>query len=240
LGFSFCGAKYNVDFVQTLLAHLPKPKPLPFFMAAQNPNTRLETFCDGVIAIAITLLVLEIKVPPVDSIHSSEELVHTLLHHWPSWFAFILSFGTILIAWVNHHSIFKYVDKTSNLFVYANGLFLLSIATLPFPTALMAEYINTDYAKNAIIVYCLFSVFNSIAWVLLLQSTLSPKSLAKNPAAYAKLVTGRNQCIYGFVVYSINAVVAFWFPFVALTILSILWVVWLVVGIVLGNKVEVE
>ena len=69
-------------------------------MPEHNINARLETFCDGVIAIAITLLILEIKVPPAGSVHSIAELSHALKEQWTSRFAFMLSFGSILIAWM--------------------------------------------------------------------------------------------------------------------------------------------
>lgn len=110
-------------------------------------NKRLETFCDGIFAIAITLLILEIKVPSIVSIHSSADLKHRLLFDWPSWFAFLLSFISMFIAWVNHHHFMKQIspEKTSNSFMYAHGLFVLTLIVYPFTTSLLAEYLNTPY-----------------------------------------------------------------------------------------------
>ena len=127
-------------------------------------NARIEAFSDGVFAIAITLLVLELKVPPVGSIHSMRDLWYGLYHLWPSYFAFTLSFGILLVSWVNHHYLFNILNNSSRLFLYANGFLLFTITFMPFPTALLAQYISTDYAKPAIAFYCFGGVINSIGW----------------------------------------------------------------------------
>jgi uncharacterized membrane protein len=81
-------------------------------------NSRIEAFSDGIFAIAITLLVLELKVPPVASVHSISDLWNGLIHLWPSYFAFTLSFGILLVSWVNHHYLFNILDKSSRPFLY--------------------------------------------------------------------------------------------------------------------------
>ena len=88
-------------------------------------NARIEAFSDGVFAIAITLLVLELKVPPAGSIHSISDLWKGLYNLWPSYFAFTLSFGILLVSWVNHHFLFNILDKSS-------ALFFMSVAFLLF------------------------------------------------------------------------------------------------------------
>ena len=72
-------------------------------MVEAHANARLEAFCDGVFAIALTLLIIDIRVPSTDGIGSTAELWRALLHLAPPVFAFVLSFGIILITWVNHH-----------------------------------------------------------------------------------------------------------------------------------------
>jgi uncharacterized membrane protein len=208
-------------------------------MSVQNPNTRLETFCDGVIAIAITLLVIEIKVPKHEDVHTVAELWSVLAHKWPSYFAFTLSFGTILIAWVNHHSLFKYLNKTSNEFVYANGLFLLSIAVLPFPTALMADFIDTEFYKPAIIVYSFVSLFHNFCWIVLFKATMAPKQLAINDLAAENIREGLKYCYAGFALYSLICVIAFWFPLVSLGLTVLSWVSWTVIGVIFYKEVKV-
>jgi len=140
-------------------------------------NARIEAFSDGVFAIAITLLVLQLKVPPVSAIHSVDDLWKGLVNLWPSYFAFILSFGILLVSWVNHHYLFNVLDKSSRPFLYANGFFLMTITFMPFPTALLAEYISTEYVKPAIAFYCFGGVVNSLGWNLLLHTLYKPKKL---------------------------------------------------------------
>ena len=77
-------------------------------------NERLETFCDGIFAIAITLLILEIKVPPLESVHSTADVWHAIALLWPSFFALCFSFTIILIAWIAHHNMLKTIDKSSS------------------------------------------------------------------------------------------------------------------------------
>jgi len=121
-------------------------------MVENKSLSRLEAFSDGVFAIAITVLIVEIKVPPINSIHSVSDLINALVHQWPSFFAFLLTFGGILVQWIMHHNIFNFLDKTSRPFLYGNGFLLLTIVFFPYPTALLAEYLNTKYAHAC---YCI-------------------------------------------------------------------------------------
>ena len=102
-------------------------------MEEKNPNVRLETFCDGVFAIALTLLIIDIKIPSTENISTTAELWLALEHLAPSIFAFLLSFIVILITWVNHHAALGLVHKSSPHFIYANGLLLLTVVFVPFP-----------------------------------------------------------------------------------------------------------
>lgn len=202
-------------------------------MSTANANTRLEMFCDGVFAIAITLLIIEIKVPHTDHIGSVKELWSAAGHLWTSYLAFLLSFIIILITWVGHHSFFKLVDKHSPKFLYANGLLLLSVVVMPFLTAFVAEYLNTPFAKVGIILYCFSSLFNNIAWIVLYEATLASHRLAKNKGCETILIRIRNQSRYAFAIYAAIVALSFWFPFAAFYINTLLWIVWLVMGIAL-------
>jgi uncharacterized membrane protein len=107
--------------------------------------TRLEAFSDGVIAVAITLLVLDIRVPPPDSPHS---LAYNLAHQWPHYAAYVVSFITIGIIWVNHHVMIGRLRETDHAILFLNLLLLMSIAVLPFATSLMAEYVNLGRGQH--------------------------------------------------------------------------------------------
>jgi uncharacterized membrane protein len=120
--------------------------------APQDPTTgRLETFSDGVIAIAITLLILEIKVP-----HPAvgQSLGHALAQEWPSFAAYVVSFLTIGIMWVNHHHMFTLIGRANHTFLMLNVVFLLFIAAVPFPTAIVADHLrNADGRSVAAVAY---------------------------------------------------------------------------------------
>jgi uncharacterized membrane protein len=194
-------------------------------------NSRIEAFSDGVFAIAITLLVLELKVPPVGSVHSISDLWNGLIHLWPSYFAFTLSFGILLVSWVNHHYLFNILDKSSRPFLYANGFLLFTITFMPFPTALLAEYISTDYAKPAIAFYCFGGVINSIGWNLLLHTLSKPKKLIHSDESIKLINTVKRSTQIGFLIYSVATIMAFWFPIIALIMNLLLWIVWISLSI---------
>lgn len=105
-----------------------------------SETARLETFSDGVFAIAITLLVLEIRVPPS---HGALPLGVALRALWPSYLGYAISFITIGIMWVNHHSMFRHIRRADRSFLLLNVLFLLVLAFIPFPTAVLAEHLTT-------------------------------------------------------------------------------------------------
>jgi uncharacterized membrane protein len=102
---------------------------------------RLEAFSDGVFAIAITLLVLDLAVPARDSPHESG-LAAALGRQWPSYFAYLVSFLIIGIIWVNHHTMFDKVRLVDRPVLFANLGLLLVVSVIPFPTHLMAEYLT--------------------------------------------------------------------------------------------------
>lgn len=97
-------------------------------------TARLEAFSDGIFAIAITLLVLEIKVPPPNTALGAE-----LLQLWPSYLAYVVSFLVIGAIWINHHAMFHHIVRVDGTLLLLNVLHLMPIAVLPFPTAVLAE-----------------------------------------------------------------------------------------------------
>ncbi len=125
---------------------------------------RLEAFSDGVLAIVVTIIVLEIHVPPLTSVDAKHSLLDQLLHQWPIYLAYLTSFLTVFVMWVNHHNIFKQVRKVDQTFLILNGLLLLCIAVVPFTTALLAEYLTHPESRTAILVYNGVYVFVALAF----------------------------------------------------------------------------
>jgi len=109
-------------------------------MPEESQTARVEAFSDGVFGIAMTLLVIEIKVPGHEQV-AAQGLAHALVALWPSYLAFLTSFATILVIWVHHHWVLAMITKNDHPFLYWNGLLLLFVTFVPFPTALLAEYL---------------------------------------------------------------------------------------------------
>jgi uncharacterized membrane protein len=129
-------------------------------------TARLEAFSDGVFAIAITLLVLELKVP---EIATSGGLWHALVDEWPAFAAYLTSFLVIGIMWVNHHSMFRQIVRIDRPQLFLNLFLLLWAALIPFPTALVARYLDagTHDAHVAAAVYSANLFLAAIAFSLL-------------------------------------------------------------------------
>jgi len=128
---------------------------------------RMEAFSDGVLAIAITLLVLNLALRPPGS------PIHEFLNAWPSYVAYLVSFLTIGGAWVAHNSLTDRLDRVDPIFLRLNLLFLLAVSFLPFPTRLVAEALerNTDWQRVAVTVFGLTILVVRLTFALLVSYT---------------------------------------------------------------------
>jgi uncharacterized membrane protein len=106
-------------------------------LAGRGPE-RLEAFSDGVFAIAITLLILEVRVPSGEELSTSAALAAALSALWPSYLAYAIGFSTIGIMWINHHNLLRHVERVDHGLMLANLFLLGLVAFVPFPTALLA------------------------------------------------------------------------------------------------------
>ncbi len=135
-------------------------------LSHHSNTSRLEAFSDGVFAIAITLLILEVGVPHLSA---NESLAAALRELWPSYFAYILSFITIGIMWANHHSQFRDIDRADHTLSVLNLLLLMCISFVPFTTAVLAAYMrDNDQALAATLAYgsnfTVLAVFWNVVW----------------------------------------------------------------------------
>jgi uncharacterized membrane protein len=124
---------------------------------------RIEAFSDGVFAIAITLLVLEIKIPPV----GNGDLALQLMRQWPSYLSFLISFAFIGIMWINHHRLFTHIARSDDLLLILNLLLLLGVIVVPFPTAVLAIHLGQPDQRAALILYNSTYVFIAVVFNLL-------------------------------------------------------------------------
>jgi len=200
-------------------------------MTESNTNSRLEAFCDGVFAIALTLLVIEIKTPSSENIHTTNDLWLALKYLFPIIFAFLLSFTIIFITWVNHHASLKLVHKSSSSFIYANGFLLLTVVVFPFPTALMGEYLLTDHAAPAVVLYSAVNGLQAIAWILLSRTALKPNLLTKNEKSTLVMRNSLRNGYFALIIYTVCAIVAYWFPLPIAIVITAIWIRWLILSI---------
>jgi TMEM175 potassium channel family protein len=144
---------------------------------------RIEAFSDGVFAIAITLLIVEIKVPQNVS---PGGLSRALLNLWPSYLAFLTSFCTIGMMWVNHHRLFTMIRSADETLIAINLLLLLAIAWVPFPTAVLAAYLNRSDQRVAAVLYSgtflvIAIIFNLLWWYGVRKGHVPHASAASHP-----------------------------------------------------------
>ncbi len=140
--------------------------------SAEKETARVEAFSDGVFSIAITLLILEIRVPRD---LSAAGLGQALLHGWPSYISFLLSFAGVGIMWLNHHRLFTVIGRTNHTLLMLNGVLLLTVTVMPFPTSLIAAYLGTEGATMAVAVYVGWSVLIATVYHVLWHYAASPK-----------------------------------------------------------------
>lgn len=168
---------------------------------------RLEAFSDGVIAIAITLLVLEIKVP---SPEADGGLAHALAEQWPSYAAYAVSFLTIGVIWINHHAMLRRLRAADHALLVLNLVLLLFVALLPWTTALLAEYLREDRGQHlAAAIYAGSFLAMSVAfyamnrYVLFADENLLHERL---PRAQRSLIDRRN--FIGLIPYAVAVAAA--------------------------------
>jgi TMEM175 potassium channel family protein len=149
-------------------------------MAASTETNRIEAFSDGVFAIAITLLVLDLKVPR--EADGEGQLARALFAQWPSYLAFLTSFATILIMWINHHRIFTLVGRSDDRLLLYNGLLLLGVTLVPFPTSLVADYLQHEGGRLAAIVFNGTYIYIAICFNLLWRSAAIGDRLLRRDA----------------------------------------------------------
>lgn len=154
---------------------------------------RLEAFSDGVFAIAVTLLILSVPVPSRDELLNPDVAPMTLVfgqYQWLSMLTYVISFVTILVMWVNHHSVFQYIARIDRAFMFLNGALLMLIVFVNYPTALVANAMNTPSATFATATYSATFVITAILYnALWLWASTGRRLLARDadPVGVARI-----------------------------------------------------
>lgn len=172
---------------------------------------RFEAFSDGVFAIAITLLVLEFRLPEPVAGRPEGGLVNALLALWPQYLVFFASFATIGIMWLNHHALFRYIERITHGIVLANILLLSLISFLPFPTEVLAQL---GLTRTAVAYYGV--TLSAIAFGYFV---VHRQVLAAHPTLSRRLTLWN---IVGLTLYPIATVVGYFVPIVGMSLFVLL------------------
>jgi uncharacterized membrane protein len=203
----------------------------------EKETTRLETFSDAIFAIALTLLVLDIKIP--EAISNSDMWVQ-IWQEWPIFLSYFLSFLIILIMWVNHHHLFRHIRKVDNPFLYINGLLLMFISLTPFPTSLLAEGIKNGTAGTAAIIYCGNAVLiGSLFFALWKYASCDNRLLDEHTSP--KVIAGINkQYRFGPLLYIVAFIISFWSVSISIGLCLVLALFFAAIGIFSKGEMFVE
>lgn len=186
---------------------MSRERTIPYLTTA-----RIEAFSDGVFAIAITLLVIEIKVPDIHLEGGAHilSLAEALFGLWPSYLGYVLSFIMLGIYWSNHHYIFHLYRSSDHVFALLNVAFLMCISFLPFPTAVLAEYITDPEQRETAMTFYAFCFFlPAVVWLLIwLYANTYGLIDSQLDKTFVKQMT--RQFIVSNIIYFIAVLVCFW------------------------------
>lgn len=180
-------------------------------------TSRLETFADGVFAIAATLLIIDVSADAPGS-----ELGAELVHSWPQYAAYAVSFLIIGIWWVNHHAFMAVIDRVDRIFLFATIALLACIAFLPFPTRLVAEHFRDDGVRAAAITYGLTMTAAAICAAFCWFYAASGRRLIAETADQSMVSHLSRSVIPGVPINAAAALVALWSPYTALVLFAAL------------------
>jgi uncharacterized membrane protein len=169
-----------------------------------NETARVEAFSDGVFAVAITLLIIDLHVPPRTP-HGG--LGAALLDLWPSYLAFVSSFLTIGVMWLNHHRLYTLIVRKDDGLIALNLLLLMGISWIPFPTGLLSEHLQGPVSDQKAAALMFAGSFFLIALVFNIMWRYAVAMKAVNDSVNAKAIT--RQYSVGPIMYALLVGVAF-------------------------------
>lgn len=183
-------------------------------------SSRVEAFSDGVLAIVITLLVLDLRAPEKPGVMLDE-----LLQQWPVYTAYLASFGYVGVIWVNHHQLFTRIGAVDSGLLWRNLALLLTTSVLPFPTAVLGsafEHGNHRDQVVGLIFYALISATMASSWLLLFHYLAVNQRLLAGHTPAAFFAQERQRALIGVGFYLGAALLALWQPIAGLLIACLL------------------
>lgn len=173
---------------------------------------RVEAVCDGIFAIILTLLVLEIKVPHIHEVNSVDELIGALRDVVPKFIAWVISFFTVMVIWVNHHRIFESLKKIDHTFFWLNANLLLWISFYPFSTALLGDYPDNKFAASF---YGMASFLMGIGFLSIRYHMWRHPEITDGYTKEELWSGVKNVLLFGPLLYAIGAASAWIHPYIA-------------------------
>lgn len=184
----------------------------------------MEAFSDGVFAIVVTLLVLELRVPVLPENFSTQDVLKELLHLSPKFFSFAMSFVIVAIFWVNHHQFFHSLEKTDRAMLWYNNLLLFWLSFVPFPTAFIGEH---PVSMIPVMLYGAVLFFAGVSFNLMLRHAVKAKLFLKSVSDEV-LNQSVKRGVIGPVVYFVSIISAFISVYVSLSIFLLVPVIYFI------------
>ncbi|MFZ1462106.1 MAG: TMEM175 family protein [Ignavibacteria bacterium] len=187
-------------------------------------TNRMEAFSDGVFAIVVTLLVLELRVPVLPENFSTQDVLKELLRLFPKFFSFAMSFVIVAIFWVNHHQFFHSLEKTDRAMLWYNNLLLFWLSFVPFPTAFIGEH---PVSMIPVMLYGAVLFFAGVSFNLMLRHAVKAKLFLKSVSDEV-LNQSVKRGVIGPVVYFVSIISAFISVYVSLSIFLLVPVIYFI------------
>ncbi len=184
----------------------------------------MEAFSDGVFAIVVTLLVLELRVPVLPENFSTQDVLKELLRLFPKFFSFAMSFVIVAIFWVNHHQFFHSLEKTDRAMLWYNNLLLFWLSFVPFPTAFIGEH---PVSMIPVMLYGAVLFFAGVSFNLMLRHAVKAKLFLKSVSDEV-LNQSVKRGVIGPVVYFVSIISAFISVYVSLSIFLLVPVIYFI------------
>lgn len=174
------------------------------------PTSRLDAFADAVLAIVITILVLELPVPGVE-----ENILTALLEEWPSFLAYLISFAFIGGIWISHASISRLTRRENNISYRLNLVMLFFVSLLPFSTSLMATHIDNPDSQTAVVIYGVNLLLASVMLSAIMRNISRTPELIVDGVAEDELLEMERERRLGIIVMCFGVILALFLPTIA-------------------------
>jgi uncharacterized membrane protein len=199
------------------------------YNSPDRETARIEAFSDGIFCVAITLLAIEIGID-ARSTTSNHDLAQALWRLWPKFLAYFVSFVNVLLAWVGHHSLFRRIRTADNFVMIANGLLLMVLALVPFPTKTLGLSMGTPSFRVAVILYTGYFVAVSCCYRFLWHAASRRRHLLIDTVDDAAIRATTRAENVGLISNTVVMVVATIHPWLGLGLSFVMWIYWIALG----------